>query len=315
MRKAWFSGPAAQGTRTDMTDTSSAKTYYDAAAGSYNKLYDLNELMKSNIYPANYFRLQKLLKCFNDPKIRRIVEIGLGEGTPAFTLARAGKDVYGFDISEKMVVEARARLKDANVPEDRVIQADINDPISYLSLTKDGLFDGLVAMGVMQHMEKDDYVLSNMAELLHPGGRAFIMFRNKLFSLFTMNRYTYEFIMDDLLAGVSRDVKEAVGAYLTSILRMDLPLAQRDVVTTDKSLDKPVFSKFHNPFEVESLFHKTGFGELKFHWYHYHPAMPSLESRMPKDFRREALSLEHEQSGWRGMFLCSAFVVEAVKNA
>ena len=30
-------------------------------------------------------------------------------------------------------------------------------------------------------------------------------------------------------------------------------------------------------------------------------------------FREEALKLEHDTSGWRGLFLCSAFVVEAIK--
>jgi hypothetical protein len=36
---------------------------------------------------------------------------------------------------------------------------------------------------------------------------------------------------------------------------------------------------------------------------------------MPELFREEAVRLEHETSGWRGLFLCSAFVVEAVKGA
>ena len=38
--------------------TESAKTYYDAAAKSYNKLYSFEDLVDTNIYPANYFRLQ-----------------------------------------------------------------------------------------------------------------------------------------------------------------------------------------------------------------------------------------------------------------
>jgi hypothetical protein len=43
--------------------------------------------------------------------------------------------------------------------------------------------------------------------------------------------------------------------------------------------------------------------------------MPYLADRMPELFREEAIRLEHESSGWRGLFLCSAFVVEAVKKA
>ena len=34
-------------------------------------------------------------------------------------------------------------------------------------------------------------------------------------------------------------------------------------------------------------------------------------SKNKKDFRHQGIKYEHENSGWRGMFLCSAFVVEA----
>lgn len=46
-----------------------------------------------------------------------------------------------------------------------------------------------------------------------------------------------------------------------------------------------------------------------------YPAMPYLESGMQALFREGATRLEHEASGWRELFLCSAFVVEAVKGA
>ncbi len=42
--------------------------------------------------------------------------------------------------------------------------------------------------------------------------------------------------------------------------------------------------------------------------------MPSLEKENSKLFKEEAIRLEHEMSSWRGMFLCSAFIVEAEKN-
>jgi hypothetical protein len=36
-----------------------------------------------------------------------------------------------------------------------------------------------------------------------------------------------------------------------------------------------------------------------------------LEKSIGAAFRKEAMKLEHEPSGWRGYFLCSAGVVEA----
>jgi len=62
-----------------------------------------------------------------------------------------------------------------------------------------------------------------MKALIKSGGSVFVEFRNKLFSLFTFNRYTYEFIMDDLLSGVSSKLKDIVGADLKSRLNMNKP--------------------------------------------------------------------------------------------
>ena len=42
--------------------------------------------------------------------------------------------------------------------------------------------------------------------------------------------------------------------------------------------------------------------------------MPYLEGNMAELFRKEAVRLEHESSNWRGYFLCSAFVVEAING-
>ena len=105
-----------------------------------------------------------------------------------------------------------------------------------------------------------------------------------------------------------------MGEYLSSVLRMDSPPESKNVVTTNVDLDSPVFSKFHNPLEMTKMFDKCNFQIERIHWYHYHPAMPTLENKMKTKFREEAIRLEHESSDWRGMFLCSAFVVEAVKK-
>src|SRR5208337_772115 len=134
---------------------------------------------------------------------------------------------------------------------DHIFWADIQDPTTYAHIFREGLFDGLMAMGVMPHVENDDMVLENMATLVRPGGSVFIEFRNSLFSLFTFNRYTVDFILNDLLVGVSSAVKETVAKDLQSRLRMDMPPV-RTVI--EGSSDAPgydaVLSKFHNPFEI-----------------------------------------------------------------
>jgi 2-polyprenyl-3-methyl-5-hydroxy-6-metoxy-1,4-benzoquinol methylase len=296
--------------------------HYDASAENYHLQYERNLVSDvSRDYPANYFRLHQLINSFAQNNVRRVIEVGVGEGTPLITLSKAGMDVSGFDISHKMVEAARVNFVENGLSPESIIFGDIQDPITYSPLLKAGQFDALLAMGVMPHVRNEEYVLKNMKNLVKPNGRVFIEFRNKLFSLFTFNRYTYEFIMDDLLEGVSPQLKSIVSKNLMERLQMDLPtprLTGTSANLSDSSAEievlgyDAILSKFHNPFEMMDLFEKVGFKESKLHWYHYHPAMPNVSEENPHLFRDEALKLEHNNSNWKGMFLCSAFVIEAV---
>lgn len=285
--------------------------HYDSAAGAYHELYDRERLHDlSAPYPANYFRMQIMLNAFAQAETGRVIEVGVGEGTPLATLAAAGVDVWGFDISRPMVERAKASASKAGLDPQHVFWGDVEDPNTYAAALKSGKFDGLMAMGVMPHVKNDAFVLDNMRTLVRPGGTMFVEFRNKLFSLFTFNRHTYEFILDDLLKDVDTRLKEQVALDLKARLEMDKPAARAGAAAAPGYDDIP--SKFHNPFEVLDQFIDMGFESAKLHWYHYHPAPPFLADRDPGLYRQAGMALEHETSGWRGFFLCSAFVIEAV---
>jgi len=293
----------------------SVESHYDAVASGYHEQYQrerLNDL--SSPYPANYFRLQMLLNSFVSKKIKRVIEIGVGEGTPLSTLGKAGIDVWGVDVSKEMVKKSKETMHKNGMNPDQIFWGDIQDPTTYAHAFKDGQFDGLMAMGVMPHVENDEMVLENMKALVRPGGSVFVEFRNKLLSLFSFNSYTADFILNDLLAGVADEVKDVVRKDLESRLRMDMPMVRDKIENSDAPGYDSILAKFHNPFEVVELFKKHGFVDVQLRWYHYHPSMPYLEGDFPEVFRKEAMRLEHEPSNWRGYFLCSAFVVEAING-
>lgn len=295
-------------------DPKSVRAHYDAVAERYHEQYERERLYDTSAnYPANFFRLQMLLNSFVTKGLKRVIEVGVGEGTPLATLGKAGIDVWGFDISHEMVKKSKAMMEKNGMNPDHIFWGDIQDPATYIYSVREGQFDGLMAMGVMPHVEKDDMVIENMATLVRPGGSVFIEFRNKLFSLFTFNRYTFDFILDELLAGVAQEVKDEVANDLKTRLRMDMPLTRDKVDNSQAPGYDVILSKFHNPFEVIEMFKRHNFKDIELLWYHYHPAMPYLSERMPELFRKEAIRMEHEPSNWRGIFLCSAFVVEAVK--
>ncbi len=291
----------------------SVSDHYDASAAKYHEQYEREGIFDlSREYPANYFRLQKLVSSFLAKKVKRVIEVGVGEGTPLATLANAGIEVSGFDISDAMVLRSKESIRRTGQDPDRIIWGDIEKPDSYKSLLLGGKFDALMAMGVMPHVADDGECLMNMKAMIKPGGHVFIEFRNKLFSLFTFNRNTYEFIMDELLSDVSPAMRTIAGDFLRDRVVMGKPdiRSRHDDDETKPGYDA-ILSKFHNPLTIIDDFKDLGFTDAKLLWYHYHPAMPLLSELNESEFRAESVKLESDTSNWRGMFLCSAFVVEA----
>ena len=93
-------------------DKNSIIEHYDASANTSHELYNDQNIFDTSVsYPANYFRLQLLLRSFKSKKIKNVLEIGVGEGTPLSALGNAGMDVWGFDISSEMVKKSKDLYK------------------------------------------------------------------------------------------------------------------------------------------------------------------------------------------------------------
>jgi 2-polyprenyl-3-methyl-5-hydroxy-6-metoxy-1,4-benzoquinol methylase len=288
----------------------SVSDHYDSVAADYFRQYQRDQLMEGD-YPANYFRLQIILRRLMDAGVSSVFEVGVGEGTPLASMAAMGFDVAGCDVSPAMVEAAKATFASRGLSADAISWGDVSDAVTLAPVVRDGAYDAAVALGVLPHVASDKVFLENMGMLVRPGGRVFIEFRNKLFSLFTFNRLTRDFIMDDLLEGVDPAVKAAVEAEISPRLAMDLP-PQRGGIDGAPGYDE-ILARYHNPFELLETFEMNGFSDARVHWYHYHPALPKQEKPLGDAFRKAGFALEHEGS-WRGMFLCSAGVIEAVRD-
>lgn len=286
--------------------------HYNAVADTYFQQYQKENLRSLEYYPANYFRLQLLVQRIAKAQLKSVYEVGVGEGTPLAAMAAMGLRVAGCDIADAMVQCARENFAKHGLAPELIQWGDVEDATTLARQLRDGQFDAVIAAGVLPHVRNDTLALNNIGMLVRPGGRVFIEFRNKLFSLFTFNRYTKEFLLDDLLSGVPKEVKDVVAKELDKRLATDLPPVRETTEGGAPGYDQ-ILCKFHNPFELLEAFEKLGYRDARIHWYHYHPAPPMLEAGLAGAFREAAFALEHESS-WRGWFLASAGVVEAIKD-
>jgi 2-polyprenyl-3-methyl-5-hydroxy-6-metoxy-1,4-benzoquinol methylase len=286
-------------------------SHYDASAPTYSEQYDESRLLTSEEFPANYYRLKKIRQRVQDLGIGSIYELGIGDGSPITAMGKLGLRVGGSDLSEGMLTVARAQFTEAGLDPSVLTWGDIQDAETLKDAIATGPYDAVMALGVLPHVRSEADVIDNMSRFIEPGGTLFLQFRNSMLSLYSFNRLTLEFIEDELLKDVSAEVRDAVANELRPRLAMDKPPMKTG--TADAPGYDEILAKFHNPFELAQLVEGHGFSNLRFHWYNYHAAPPMLASELGQAFRQAGMELE-ETDTWRGMFLCSAGVIEATKS-
>lgn len=289
----------------------SVASHYDGSAPTYADQYDPEKIWTNEEYPANYFRLQIVREILRERGAQSVYELGAGEGTPLITLAQDGLRVAGNDLSPEMITLAKKNFKDRGLDPADIALLDVQN-LDAVRAERDrlGQFDAVMALGVIPHVENESDFIAAMDMFLKPGGTLILQFRNSLFSMFTFNRLTKELILDSLLTGVSDQIRKVVEQDLDSRLAVDKPpLRTRP---TGDGYDQ-ILSKFHNPFELSELVESFGYKNLGFRWYNYHPTYPMIADQVdPTAYRQAQIDLEGD-TGWRGMFMCSAGLIIATK--
>jgi S-adenosylmethionine-dependent methyltransferase len=108
----------------------------------------------------------------------RVLDVGMGRGTQALRLARAGHDVTGLEHDPVLIAAAREAL--AAEPEGirermRIVEGDGRDTgVHFLP----GSFDVVLCHGVLMHVEEPDPLLAGLARMLAHGGLLSLLVRN-----------------------------------------------------------------------------------------------------------------------------------------
>ncbi|MFD9428514.1 MULTISPECIES: bifunctional 2-polyprenyl-6-hydroxyphenol methylase/3-demethylubiquinol 3-O-methyltransferase UbiG [unclassified Streptomyces] len=108
----------------------------------------------------------------------RVLDVGMGQGTQALRLARAGHSVTGLEADADMLRAARETL--SAEPEGirervRLIEGDGRDTgVHFLP----GSFDLVLCHGVLMYVQEPDPILAGLARMLAPGGLLSLLVRN-----------------------------------------------------------------------------------------------------------------------------------------
>ena len=94
-----------------------------------------------------------------------ILEIGCGTGKNSEWLVTKAKTLVAVDLSTEMLAKAKAKL-----PTTDFIQADITGPWNFTNR----LFDLVTFSLVLEHIQNLDFIFSETARKLRPGGQVYI---------------------------------------------------------------------------------------------------------------------------------------------
>ncbi|MEU2514387.1 class I SAM-dependent methyltransferase [Streptomyces syringium] len=108
----------------------------------------------------------------------RVLDVGLGQGTQALRLARAGHEVTGLESDPGMVAAVREAL--AAEPEGirervRIVEGDGRDTGAHFL---PGAFDIVLCHGVLMYVPEPDPMLAGLARVLAPDGLLSLVVRN-----------------------------------------------------------------------------------------------------------------------------------------
>ncbi|MFF3403088.1 class I SAM-dependent methyltransferase [Streptomyces sp. NPDC002659] len=108
----------------------------------------------------------------------RILDVGMGQGTQALRLARAGHTVTGLESDAEMLKAAHESLagEPAGIRERvRLIEGDGRETgVHFLP----GSFDVVLCHGVLMYVQEPDAMLAGLARMLAPGGLLSLLVRN-----------------------------------------------------------------------------------------------------------------------------------------
>lgn len=288
----------------DNSKKQKVEEFYNQEAKNWNQMYG----GKYDYYPANQIRLEIILSRLKETKSKKILDIGCGACGPMIRLLKEKFECVGCDFAKEMVDEGTKALKEAGFDPKLISKGNIEDESSL----PEGKFDAILALGVFPHVKNAKKALKNMKNKLNDNGRVLISFRNDLFSVFTLNKYSKDFYMNKILnlKSLSPNMLKEVDRFFSDACKVDNSIENKE----GKILYTDIKADFNNPLTIENeLFNPCGFIVDKLYFYHYHALPPIFEQKYEKEFRKLSMDLE-KPNDWRGYIMASAFVVEATKN-
>ena len=150
---------------------------------------------------------------------KKVLDVGCGGGILSESMAAAGAEVSGIDLSEKALKVAKLHLLESGLKVDyQIIAAET------LAEQKPGEFDVVTCMEMLEHVPQPAAVVAACARLVKPGGHVFFSTLNRNPKSYLFAVIGAEYILNLLPRGThdyAKFITPAELARMTRIARLE----------------------------------------------------------------------------------------------
>ena len=153
--------------------------FYDTYHQKNNKYHSV--IRRNNF---TYFYILQFLHSHDINRfgtMRKVLDIGCGVGTMSLYLASLGAEVTGIDISERAISLSKDAQKSLGIKNVSFHHGDIT--------AARGIFDLVICLEVIEHIEDDGKMLDEIRSHLKKGGRLFLSTPSRENVLYTLGFY------------------------------------------------------------------------------------------------------------------------------
>lgn len=266
------------------------------------------------LFPSSEIRNFEIANYLKDKnKKSKILDIGCADGKLMEDFINLGfQDLSGIDNSENMISIAKKKLKKNNLNLNFYTQ-----DVEKIKL-KDK-YNIITAIGLIEYLNNINKFSIKIDSLLKKNGILIIESRNKLFNLYSSNRYTLndKKKLDKYFEEVTNFEKEFKTKELEQItinvIKKINEYSKIHKKTNHKIIQKkvaqiPLTLPQYTPKEIDKIFLKKNYRKIKNIFYHAHLFPPNFSKYMPQLFNKIGVIMQPYGHTSLGPLICSSFL-------
>lgn len=255
-----------------------SRSYWQLEAQDYNTVLE-NDYHTHRLGVIRKLIPQDLLKSG-----KRVLDFGCGNAVLFPPFLEAGVDIRGIDMTPEMIGFARERIKKLGGDPSAVREGLVHA----LKEEKSASYDALMSFNVLAYFTSGEEKIfyEEASRIIKPGGYLILTHGNELFDLFTLNKFTVEFMNKYLITDPSYSSK--IGTLLNN---------------ADAPAEALAYNVRENPLTFKYKLQKYNFREVRQEFINRHAAQPLIREQ---ESYPDTLNLKDEDR-WKLLFTCSTY--------